>query len=121
GVTLAGVTVKAAGAPNVGTYTDANGRYVLAVSNEITSIEFSMVGYTTVVAELGGKDVIDAVLMVSDSQIDEVVVVGFGTQKKMSVTGAISTVKPTELQRIATPMFSNSLGGVLSGMITRQA
>jgi len=121
GVPLAGVTVKAAGAPNVGTYTDANGRYVLAVSNEITSIEFSMVGYTTVVAELGGKEVIDAVLIVSDSQIDEVVVVGFGTQKKMSVTGAISTVKPTELQRIATPMLSNSLGGVLSGMITRQA
>lgn len=121
GIALVGVTVKAVGVQNVGTYTDANGRYVLAIPQETTSIEFSMVGYTTVITPINGNEVIDAMLLVSDSQIDEVVVVGFGRQKKMSVTGAISTVKPSELQRIATPMLSNSLGGVMPGMITRQA
>lgn len=121
GIELAGVTVQAIGVQNVGTYTDANGRYVLAVPAEATSVEFSMMGYTPVVVSVAGKEVIDATLIPSDSQIDEVVVVGFGTQKKMSVTGAISSVRPAELQRTATPMLSNALGGTLPGMITRRA
>ncbi|MFC3197929.1 SusC/RagA family TonB-linked outer membrane protein [Parapedobacter deserti] len=121
GEALPGVTVTAVGTSNVGTYTDANGRFVLALPNEVTHIEFSMIGFATVNEQVVGRDVIDIVLMESDAQIDEVVVVGFGTQKKVSVTGAISDVPVANIQRIATPSLSNALAGSMPGIITRQS
>ena len=57
----------------------------------------------------------------ASTEMEDVVVVGYGTQKKESVTGALSGVKPQVLERTATVSLSNSIGGAMPGIITRQS
>src|SRR5690606_15848193 len=79
------------------------------------------VGYEPSEVNITDQKVIEVSLTEDVASIDEVVVVGFGTQKKVSVTGAISDVPVANLQRIATPSFSNALAGSMPGIVTRQS
>ena len=113
--TLIGVNVKMKGA-NEGVITDADGRFSLNVTGN-TELTFSYVGYKTQTRLVGDLGVM-TVKMESDNEIlDEVVIVGAGTQKKVSVTGSISTVKGSTLKAPSSSLTS-ALAGKLSGIIS---
>ena len=76
-----------------GTLTDANGNYTITVPGPETVLLFSFISYTTQSVTVGSQTTIDVVLAPAVSALNEVVVVGYGTQKKREVTSAITTIK----------------------------
>ncbi|MEQ9303935.1 MAG: carboxypeptidase-like regulatory domain-containing protein, partial [Marinoscillum sp.] len=89
---LPGVTVLEKGTSN-GTITDVDGNYVLTVSSEDAVAIYSFVGFEPQEVSLAGKSVVDVDMTIDIQSLEEVVVVGYGAQKKSVVTGAISSVK----------------------------
>lgn len=122
GKPIPGVSVKAAGSETSGTSTDLNGKFMLEMNNIADSVEFSYVGYITQRVLPGNKRDIAVTLLIDEvaQKMNEVVVVGYGTQKKVTVTGAVSQVAASDMQRVAAPSLSNAIGGRLPGIITRQ-
>jgi TonB-linked SusC/RagA family outer membrane protein len=102
-----------------GTITDVDGSYSLTVEGSSSVVEFSFVGYETTEVTVGNGTVINVSLNVGVA-LDEVVVVGFGTQKKESVVGAITQVSGDELVSSGTNNVSTSISGKLSGVVTLQ-
>lgn len=119
---LPGATVKVLGSQK-GTITDVYGKFLIEVPSESDSIAVTFVGYKTQHIRVGSHRTIRVKLVPDEAgrKLNDVVVVGFGTQKKVSVTGAVSTVKISDLQQISTPSLSNAIGGRLPGIITRQS
>lgn len=116
---LIGVTVQVKGTTQ-GTVTDLDGNYSLQVSNPNSTLVFSYIGYKKQDIALKGRTVLD-VRMSSDSEmLDDVVVVGYGTQKKLSVTGSVSSVKATDLARTSATTTAAALAGKVPGITNRQ-
>lgn len=109
GTTMPGVSVKVAGT-NKGTTTDINGNYSIAVEDPATLI-FSMIGYKTQQVAAGSQRVLDIVLREDKSQLNEVIVVGYGTQKKITVSGAVADVSLDKLNSRSL----NDIGSILQG------
>ncbi|MDR2804052.1 MAG: TonB-dependent receptor [Dysgonamonadaceae bacterium] len=95
GDALIGVTISLKGAPG-GTITDANGNYSITTPTTGAILQFSYIGYVPQEIPVGSKTVIDVVLLEDTKSLDEVVVVGYGTQKKATLTGAISQIRGEE-------------------------
>src|SRR5690606_26019901 len=104
--------------PNVGTTTDINGRFILSVPPASTLV-FQMVGYRTVGVPIGEQSALNVVLEITEAGLAEVVVVGFGTQKKISVIGAQSTVDAKDLQ-VPVTNLTNALAGRIAGVVSVQ-
>lgn len=116
GEPLVGVGVYHKDKPSMGVITDLDGKYEIEVTEQ-TELEFYSLGYKTqslLVSDLG---VMNVELYPENETIDEVVVVGAGTQRKVSVTGAISAVKGDELKAPASSL-TNNLAGKLAGVIS---
>jgi len=92
---LQGITVKAK-SNEIGTATDVNGRFSLEVSDDERSIMISSVGYESQEITLAGKTNFTIDLKPAASNLNEVVVVGYGTQKKADITSAVASVKASE-------------------------
>lgn len=103
----------------IGTTTGLNGNFTITVTNNGTLV-FSFVGYNKKEVAVKGKSEINVVLESEVSSLDQVVVVGYGTQKKTSVTAAISTLKGKEIASVPIANLSNGLGGRVSGVIVKQ-
>jgi len=116
GLPLPAVNVKIQGTPG-GTQTDKNGDYTINVPNDQTVLVFSYVGYNIHEQKVGNSTTINVVLMSKNADLNEVVVVGYGTQKKADVVGAVSTVKGEAVLQNASPSLSNSLAGRVPGLI----
>ena len=100
-----------------GATTNAEGRYTLSgVPASATTLVFSSVGYESQELPIGSSTTLNAVLKATSSSLNEVVVVGYGTQKKETVTGAITQVKGDELVKSPSVNLSNSLAGRLPGV-----
>ena len=110
----AGVLVKGT---KTGAATDMNGAYSLTVSGPKTTLVFSSIGYKTVEIVVGDKNVIDVVLVEDAEMIDEVVVVGYGVQSKLTLTGSVTSTAGTELTKSSSVNLSQGLAGRLSGVI----
>jgi TonB-linked SusC/RagA family outer membrane protein len=106
---IPGVTVRSVGTQN-GTTTDAEGRYSINVE-ENAVLSFSMIGFKTIIVNVGASPVINITLAEDKSLLSEVVVVGYGSQKKVTLTGAISSVS---LDKLSSRSL-NSVGEVLAG------
>ncbi len=119
GERIPGVSVNEAGTNNI-TLSGENGEYAIHVLNREAKLTFSFIGFKSVTLPVGKKDILDAILQDSITAMNEVVVVGFGTQKKVSVVGAISTVKPAQLQLTPNRSLSNNLAGMVPGIIAVQ-
>lgn len=115
---LPGVSVSVKNDPRIGTTTDLNGRYVLEVSEDAVLV-FSMVGYEKQEVSVKNKTVIDITLLPSVDQLEDVVVVAFGTQKKQELIGSITTIDPGEL-KVASSNLTTALAGRLAGVIAYQ-
>ncbi len=103
-----------------GTLSDSGGRYSLKYEGKYATLCVSFFGYEDAFVELSGKDqTANISLKPGDLAIEETVVVGYGTQKKASVIGAISTLAPDQL-KAPTAKISNLLGGQVAGIISYQ-
>lgn len=120
GISIPGVTVIEKGTNN-GVISDSDGKYEIRVSNQQTAIlVFSFVGLEAQEVAVAGKTTIDVTLKESTTAIDEVVIVGYGEQKKGTVTGAITTVSADELVKSPTGSITTAMAGRLPGLITMQ-
>lgn len=115
---MPGVTIFVKDKPSIGTTSDLNGKYILNVPDGSTLV-FSSIGYRKQEVIVNGRNVIDIFLVPDKSDLNEVVVVGFGKQKKESVVSSITTVKGTQL-RFPTRSLSNNLAGQIAGLIAIQ-
>lgn len=115
GVALAGVSVSIKGTSS-GTTTDNNGNYSISVPDANTTLVFSYVGYGQQEIVVGNRTVINVSLVGAAAELNTIVVVGYGTQKKRDVTGTISTVKGEELARQPNTNPVSSLQGKVAGL-----
>ena len=113
GETLPGVSVVVKGTTH-GTVTDIDGNYALAVTSGSTLI-FSYVGYQTLEVRVTSSPVINVVLNTSTVGLDEVVVVGYGTQSRRTITSAITKVGGEVLQNVPVNTVGEGLKGKISG------
>lgn len=114
GNAIIGATVMEAGSMN-GTLTDMEGAFTVSVGAN-ASIQISYLGYVTQTIVVGTQTNIQVVLQEDLQQVDEVVIVGYGVQKKVNLTGAITNVKTAELSAIPNSNLSNSLAGRAPGV-----
>jgi TonB-linked SusC/RagA family outer membrane protein len=115
GSPLSGVSVTIRGA-NTGTTTDDAGNYSIMVPNENAVLVFSYVGYTTQEITVGNRTTVNVSLVASANQLDQVVVVGYGTQRKIDVTGSVSQVKGEEINKQPSPNPISALQGKVAGV-----
>ncbi|MGH7238399.1 MAG: TonB-dependent receptor plug domain-containing protein, partial [Candidatus Saccharimonadales bacterium] len=118
GMVMLGVTVKLKGT-NMGTQTGLDGKFSLDVPSENSVLVFSFIGYNT--QELAANLLVQSVVMVPQTgSLNEVVILAFGTQKKINVTGAVSTVSGKELVSTPVANISNALVGSTPGISAMQ-
>ena len=99
-----------------GTVTDENGRWSLDLEDENVSIEFSSMGYQSQVVKVAGRSDFDVVLKIDSQFLDEVVVVGYGTQKKVNLTGSVSMVTSDDMAARPVSSVASGLQGMLPGV-----
>lgn len=119
GQALPGVTVSIKGTTN-GTITDANGNYTLPDATPNSTLIFSFIGTKKQEIKVSGRTVINVALEEENNGLEQVVVVGYGTQKKVAVTGAVASVGSRELMQSSSQSLSNALSGKLSGLSALQ-
>lgn len=114
GEPIIGANVSVKGT-TVGTITGIDGDFILEVP-ENAVIQVSYIGYVSQEVRLGGKNHLD-ILMKEDSQaLDEIVVVGYGVQKKVNLTGSVSSIKSAELERQPIVTMKDALAGLAPGL-----
>lgn len=118
GETIIGASVLEKGTTN-GTVTDYDGKFVLEVANNAV-LQVSYIGYQAQDVPVKGQTILTVILKDDTEVLDEVVVVGYGAQKKESVVGAISQVSSKELLKSPAANVSQALAGKISGVITSQ-
>ncbi len=115
GTSLPGVNVVLKGT-TTGTITDADGAYSLQIPEAGGILEFTFIGLVTKEEEIGNQSVIDMTMAEDTRQLNEVVVVGYGTQIKRDLTGNISSVSGQEIQNVPVPTFEQALQGRAAGV-----
>ncbi|MFN8255033.1 MAG: TonB-dependent receptor [Bacteroidales bacterium] len=116
GQPLPGVNISVKGTSN-GTITDFEGTYKIELENSNSVLSFSYMGYKVQEVEVAGKNKIDIQLETSEENIEEVVVIGYGTQKKRDVTGSVSSVKGDELVKLPSMRADQALQGKAAGVV----
>ena len=119
GVPLPGVSVKVKGS-NLGTVTDEKGEYAMLLPADHAILVFSFVGYESQELSTNGTATLNVTLQSAAQALEDVVVVGYGTQKKINVTGAVASVNMADM-RTPVPNLSNALAGKVAGIISVQA
>lgn len=115
GEPLPGATVTVAGT-TAGTVTDINGEYSLTVSEDATLV-FSFIGFQSQQISVGNRTQINVVLVAELSSLEEIVVVGYGTQKKINLTGAVSTARGEDLANRPVTNVQQALQGLVSNLV----
>ncbi|HMO61925.1 MAG TPA: TonB-dependent receptor [Ferruginibacter sp.] len=116
GKPLPGATVTVKGSPKISTVAEADGNFKLNVPAAARVLLVSYVGYVTKELPIGNKSSLSVVLQVDNSSLEEVVVIGYGTQKRGDVNGAISSVTAKEIANIPQPTVDQMLQGRAAGV-----
>lgn len=116
---IPGVSIVVKNQTSIGTTSDLNGKYILDVPNENAVLVFSMVGFESQEIPVKGRNVIDVTMNVSTSQLEEAVVVAFGTQKRTDLVGSVTSINPSEL-KVPASNLTTALAGRLAGVIAYQ-
>jgi TonB-linked SusC/RagA family outer membrane protein len=114
GEALIGVSVVEKGASN-GTTTDLEGRYHISVPASAT-LEFIYLGYGTRTLPLAGRSVVDVVMEEDARALEEVVVIGYGTQRREAVTGSVSSLAANQIREVPSSNLSQALQGRVAGV-----
>ena len=118
-IPLIGVSVFTENQKN-GTVTDVDGHFIINITKEDKSLIFSYIGYMTRKIHINGNKIMKVILTEDSKLLDEIIVVGYGTQKKVSVTGSVSQVNSEELQKAPSANLSTMLQGKLPGLVATQ-
>lgn len=119
GEPIIGANVILKGDATVGSITDIDGNFDLSVPSNAT-LQVSYIGYNTQDVPIGNKSFLNITLKEDTETLDEVVVVGYGSQKKVNVIGSIASVDSKALESRAVPDVSNMLTGQMSGVTITQ-
>lgn len=117
--TMPGVNIVEQGVPTNGAISDVNGNFKITVASAKSILVFSFIGYENQELVVGKQRKLDVKMLESGVSLEEVVVVGYGSQKKASVVGAISTADAKELQSTGTTNLTQAIGGRIAGVISR--
>ncbi|MHB1177446.1 MAG: SusC/RagA family TonB-linked outer membrane protein, partial [Daejeonella sp.] len=120
GEALIGVSVKVKGTNN-GVSTDINGQYSLTMPDGNGILVFTYVGYVMQEVVVNNRQMVNVALIADEKSLDEVVVVGYGVQRKSDLTGAVGSVKGDELQKTPANTFVQALQGRVSGVDIKAA
>lgn len=121
GETLVGVGVRINNT-TIGTSTDALGKFKITVTDATSVLLFTYIGFNSQEIPVNGRNVINVKLVAKNSTLQEVVVTGYGTQKRESITGAISSVTSKDLDRVhAGSTVSSGLAGKIPGVTFRMS
>ncbi|HVZ56497.1 MAG TPA: TonB-dependent receptor [Chitinophagaceae bacterium] len=115
GAPLSGVSVLVRGT-NRGTVTNADGNFILNIDDPNAVLVFSYIGYETQEVPLGGRTQVSVAMTLSQKQLDQVIVVGYGTQRKLDVTGSVAQVKGDEVAKQPASNAISSLQGKVAGV-----
>lgn len=118
GVPIPGVTVLVKGT-TIGNATDLDGKYTLTAPEQSVLV-FSFIGYIPQEVTVSNRSIINVTLKEDQSSLDEVVVIGYGTQKKSDLTGAIASVSGEETENQAVASVAQALQGKVAGLNIRQ-
>ena len=116
GEVLPGVTILTKESKSTGTATDFDGNFSLKVPEKVNTLIFSYVGFKSQEVLIAGRSVVNVNLVAEENELDEVVVVGYGTQKRRDVTGAIASIKAAELERTVNANLGDALQGRVAGV-----
>jgi TonB-linked SusC/RagA family outer membrane protein len=116
GAPLSGVSVIITGTTQ-GTITDASGKYSIDISQGAKSLTFTFIGMQPQEISIGSLSQINAIMAESEIGLNEVVIIGYGTQKKATITGALSSVGGDKIQISPSVNFGNSLAGLVPGLV----
>ena len=116
GEPLPGVNIYEKSDPTHGVITSVYGRYSITVTADASILIYSFVGFETEEIDINGRKVINITLKDSSIALDEVVSIGYGTQKKVSVTGAVTSLKAEDMTQIPSSNLSNLLAGRAPGV-----
>lgn len=119
GVAMIGANIIEKGTSN-GTVTDVNGNFSMGVSSGSSVLVISSIGYRTIEVNVGTQTTFNLVLEEDTELLEEVVVMAYGSQKKVTVTGAVSNVSGNEILKSPTVSLGNALAGKLPGVSTIQ-
>jgi TonB-linked SusC/RagA family outer membrane protein len=119
GKVLAGVNVLVKGT-KTGTITTTDGSFTIKVPQSKASLVFSFIGYTRQEVAVNNQASVSIELIAESKSLDDVVVIGYGTQKKRDLTGAVSSVKAKDLVIASGPEIGNMLKGKVAGLTIRQ-
>src|SRR5690554_4465584 len=120
GVSLPGVTIILQGT-TVGTITDSNGFYMIEVPGPTGTLEFSFIGYITNQVSFNGSGTVNVILQEDIQGLEEVVVMGYGTQRKTDVTGSVSAISTREFAEQPITRVDQVLQGRAAGVQVTQA
>ncbi|WP_443937138.1 SusC/RagA family TonB-linked outer membrane protein [Pedobacter sp. MW01-1-1] len=113
---LPGVSVKAVGAP-AGVVTGADGKFSIKVSASVKQIQFSYIGFTTKILNIGSSNIMNVALADDAQSLNDVVVVAYGTQKKEAITGSVATLASKDIENRTVTNVAASLQGAAPGVI----
>lgn len=119
GEPIAGVNVIVEGT-TIGTITDGNGHFTLNVPSTSAKLKFSYIGYEERIVPIKGNRNLNIVMEENSEMLDEVQIIGYGTQKKITVTGAVSSVNTKDLLKSPVPNVAQALTGKVPGLSTIQ-
>ena len=116
---LSGVSIIVTGKAQ-GTQSDVNGNYYIDASPN-DELKFSSVGFSSTTIKVGSSSAIDVVLKVANSKLDEVVVVGYGTQTRRTLTGSVASLDQNVLKSSPNSNLGTALQGTLPGLRVQQS
>ena len=111
-----GATVIISGDPTRGTVTDMDGKYTLSDVPSDASLEFRYVGMRTQIIPVNGRTTIDVVMESEMKILEEVVVIGYGTQRKEAVTGSVASIHGDALREVPSSNITQALQGRIPGV-----
>lgn len=116
GQILPGANILEKGTNN-GTQSDFDGKFSLIVNNSHSTLVISYMGYQTREIIIEGQNSVNIIMSEDAASLDEIIIVGYGSQKKVTVTGAVSDIKTEEIQESKTANLANNLTGRIAGLV----
>ncbi len=117
---LSDVTIAVKGTNSM-TISDAKGAFAINVQNENSVLVFTSVGFASIERTVGGARQLNITMIKAVVDLEDVVVVGYGTQRKATLTGSIASVKSEQLEKVPIASASNALAGRLPGLVSFQS
>jgi len=112
---MPGVNIQVKGT-TIGTTSNVDGKYLLNVPDKDATLIFSFIGYITQEIPLNGRNTIEVTLASSVTGLEEVVVVGFGTQRRVNLTGSVASIKAEEIVKRPSPSVGSLIQGKMPGL-----